>query len=127
MSRTINRLIGLLIKVNIKDFTSGYRCFKALTIKELFKTFGEKIIESNGFEVSFEILLKTLVCNFKVGEIPIILDYGLKNGQSKMNSLPTTFRYIRILLRLKSTLRKILQQNECFNHVIPRKHSIPPF
>jgi len=121
MSRTINRLIGLLIKVNIKDFTSGYRCFKALTIKELFKTFGEKIIESNGFEVSFEILLKTLVCNFKVGEIPIILDYGLKNGQSKMNSLPTTFRYIRILLRLKNTLRKILQQNECFNHGYPEK------
>jgi len=112
MSWTVNRLIGLLLKVNIKDFTSGYRCFKASTIKKLFNIFGEKLIESNGFEVSLEILLKTLACKSKIGEIPITLNYGLKNGRSKMKSLPTIFKYMRLLLNLKNKLRKIIREKE---------------
>lgn len=111
MSKTINYLIGFLLRLNIKDFTSGYRCFKASTIKRLHEVFGENIIESKGFEVSFEVLLKALACNFKVGEVPITLNYSLKNGQSKMQLIPTVLRYLHFMLGLKSKLRNIHEKN----------------
>ena len=105
MSKAINYLIKLLLKAKVKDFTSGYRCFRASTIKTLYKTFGDHLIVSQGFEASFEVLLKALTCNFKVGEIPIVLDYGLKNGKSKMRLIPTILNYMRFLLGLKSKLK----------------------
>ena len=105
MSKAINYLIKLLLKAEVRDFTSSYRCFKASTIKKLYEAFGDDLIESHGFEASFEILLKALTCNLKVGEIPIVLDYGLKNGRSKMNLIPTVLGYIRFILGLKSKMR----------------------
>ena len=105
MSKAINYLIKLLLKAEVKDFTSGYRCFRASTIKNLYETFGDDLIVSQGFEASFEVLLKALTCNFKVGEIPIVLDYGLKNGKSKMRLIPTILNYMRFLLGLKSKLK----------------------
>ena len=105
MSKAINYLIKLLLKAKVKDFTSGYRCFRASTIKTLYKTFGDHLIVSQGFEASFEVLLKALTCNFKVGEIPIVLDYGLKNGKSKMRLIPTILNYMRFLLGLKNKLK----------------------
>jgi len=50
MSRAVNYLIKLLLKVEIKDFTSGYRCFRASAVKRLYDAFGDDIIESQGFE-----------------------------------------------------------------------------
>jgi len=83
MSRAINCLIKLLLRAEVEDFTSGYRCFRASTIKNLYETFGDDLIESQGFETSIEVLLKALTCNSKVGEIPIVLDYGLKTGKAR--------------------------------------------
>lgn len=111
LSRAINHLIKLLLKVEIEDFTSGYRCFKASAIKRMHEIFGDNIIESQGFEVSFEVLLKSLTCNFKVSEIPIILNYGLKNGKSKMNILLTVLSYVRFILCLKNKIRMYASDN----------------
>ena len=105
MSKAVNYLIKLLLKVEIKDFTSGYRCFRASAVKRLYDAFGDDIIESQGFESSFEILLKALTCNLKVGEVPIVLDYSLKNGESKMRLVPTLLNYVQFLLDLKNKLK----------------------
>jgi len=76
-----------------------------MSIKNLYETFGDNLTESQGFGASFEILLKALTCNSKVGEIPIVLDYGLKNGKSKMHLIPTVLNYMQFLLGLKNKLK----------------------
>lgn len=111
MSRAVNYLIRLLLRVEVEDFTSGYRCFKASAIKRLYEVFGGNLVDSRGFEASFEILLKALTCNFKVGEIPIFLDYGLKNGRSKMNVLFTVLGYLRFLFELRGKLKAFMLLN----------------
>jgi len=110
MSKAINYLIKFLLKLKIRDFTSGYRCFRASTIKKLHKAFGGNLIESQGFEVSFEILLKTLACGSSIGEIPITLDYSLKNGESKMRTFPTILRYMKFILNFKGKLKNIYER-----------------
>jgi len=104
-------LIKLLLKVEIKDFTSGYRCFRASAVKRMYDAFGGDIIESQGFESSFEILLKALTCNLKVGEVPIVLDYSLKNGESKMRLVPTLLNYMQFLLDLKNKLKNHMNRS----------------
>lgn len=102
LSKTINHLLKLILKVNIHDFTSGYRCFKAEVLQKMFKKLGENFINSSGFEVSFELLLKTLNNGFSAGEIAITLNYGFKNGDSKMKLLPTVLEYLRLIKDLKT-------------------------
>lgn len=107
LSKTINQGIKLATKLPIKDATSGYRCFKAKTIKKLYKRLGKKFVESKGFEVSLELLLKLLWLNPKIIEVPITLDYGRKNGPSKMRLFFTARQYIVMFLGLRKWKKQL--------------------
>lgn len=110
LSKTINTLITTVTKLPIKDVTSGYRCYKAKTLKKLKTTTKNKLIESKGFEVTTELLLKTFWTGATTKEIPITLDYSQKRGRSKMRLTPTIKRYILLLHKI-SRWRKTLQRN----------------
>jgi len=100
LSRIINFLIRIILRIPVNDATSGYRCFRTTTLKRLYRTFGEKFIESKGFEASLEILLKIFLCNFSIKEVPIVLDYGKKNGSSKMRLLSTCRSYLTLFRKV---------------------------
>jgi dolichol-phosphate mannosyltransferase len=109
LSKVINQAIKFVTRIPIKDATSGYRCFKAKTIKTLHKQLGKKLIESKGFETSLEILLKLSWLNPAIHEIPITLNYAKKTGHSKMKLTPTIQRYITLLFttnKWKNQLKK---------------------
>jgi len=97
LSRILNLLIRTLTRMPVNDATSGYRCYKASVLRKTMRIFGKKFIESKGFEVSCEILLKTYWCSGSVREIPNTLDYSKKLGRSKMRVMPTIFSYIILL------------------------------
>jgi len=97
LSRVLNLFIRILARVPVKDATSGYRCYRASALRKAMQVFGEKFIESKGFEVSCEILLKTYWCSGSVGEVPNTLDYSKKLGRSKIKMMPTIFSYIILL------------------------------
>jgi len=111
LSRILNFLIRTLTRMPVNDATSGYRCYKASILKKSMRIFGEKFIESKGFEVSCEILLKTYWCSGSVGEVPNTLDYSKKMGRSKIRIMPTIFSYI--LLLGKAILWKSLGAPSC--------------
>ena len=99
LSRILNLLIKALTRIPVNDATSGYRCYKASVLMEAMRIFGKKFIESKGFEVSCEILLKTYLCSGSVKEVPNTLDYSKKLGKSKIRIMPTIFRYVLLLGR----------------------------
>jgi dolichol-phosphate mannosyltransferase len=107
LSKAINQSIKLATRIPIKDATSGYRCIKAKTIKNLHKKLGKKFIESKGFEITLEILLKLSWLNPKMLETPITLDYSKKGGHSKMKLLPTIKRYLALLLNIKKQKKQL--------------------
>jgi dolichol-phosphate mannosyltransferase len=101
LSRGVNFLIEKLFRLCLKDATSGFRCFRVGMLKRLYKRFGNSIIESKGFTVSLELLLKTVAFGGAVAEVPILLDYGRKNSASKMHLFSTVLGYLTLLFRFK--------------------------
>lgn len=99
LSKTVNNLIRIITKIPVEDATSGFRCYRASALKRTIKTF-DKLIQSKGFEVSFEILFKTYWCTKKIKEVPNTLDYGRKIGKSKVKLITTVFRYVLLLSKL---------------------------
>jgi dolichol-phosphate mannosyltransferase len=99
MSKAVNLLVRKLFHLPVKDATSGFRCFRGDLLKRLRDTFGDRIIESDGFAASLELLLKAVNSGGIVAEVPIFLDYGKKGGASKMHLFSTIFKYMILLLR----------------------------
>ena len=107
LSKAINKGIKLAAGLHVKDATSGYRCFRAKTIKTLHKQFGKKFVESKGFEISLELLLKLFWLNPVILEVPITLDYGKKGGRSKMKLFSTIKRYIALFFGMRKWKKQL--------------------
>ena len=105
LSRTINFLVRKLFQLPLKDTTSGFRCFRAVLLKRLCTVFKGRVIESNGFVSSLELLLKACHSGCTVIEVPISLDYGKKGGSSKMHLLSTILAYLVLLFRYKEDVQ----------------------
>ena len=102
MSKVANFMTRKIMRLPVKDATSGYRCFKASALKRS-KIFSKQdFIESKGFEVSLEILAKSFLGNLTIDEVAIVLDYTKKKGGSKMKILLTIQRYLTLLLKMKA-------------------------
>lgn len=80
----------------VKDYTSGYRAYRAGVIKEMFGIYGNDFINQPGFSCMVDVLLKIRKCSVIMGEAPLILRYDQKASTSKMK----VFRTIRETLRL---------------------------
>jgi dolichol-phosphate mannosyltransferase len=101
LSRAINFLVRRLYQLPLKDTTSGFRCFRAVFLKQLLNTFRNSIIESKGFAASLELLLKAVRSGGVVTEVPILLDYGKKGGSSKMRLFSTVINYLILLFKFR--------------------------
>ncbi|MGB9676060.1 MAG: glycosyltransferase family 2 protein [Candidatus Bathyarchaeales archaeon] len=101
LSKGINFLVRSLFRLHVRDATSGFRCFRAHLLKVLCRTFRDKIIESEGFVASLELLLKAVRFSCAVKEVPILLDYGKKGGASKMRLFSTVFGYLSLIFRFR--------------------------
>ena len=78
---------------NVRDYTSGYRAYRASILRDLQSRYGAKFITENGFACMFELLLKLRSIGARASEIPLVLRYDQKIGPSKMPILRTIARY----------------------------------
>jgi dolichol-phosphate mannosyltransferase len=101
LSKVINLLIRRMFQLDVRDATSGFRCFRASLLKRLRDTFRNRIIESQGFVASLELLLKAVYSGAVVAEVPILLDYERKGGKSKMRLFSTIASYLILLFRCR--------------------------
>jgi dolichol-phosphate mannosyltransferase len=76
-----------------------------MTLKRLRGALGEGIVDSNGFDSSLELLLKAVHSGGFVTEVPILLDYGKKGGNSKMRLFSTIVKYVVLILKFKRLTR----------------------
>ena len=102
---TISRLANLFMKLffpipGLKEYSSGFRAYKASVIKYAIKTFGNDFIQLKGlgFTVTLEKVVKLKILGAKFGESPFILRYQQKRSESKMISSITTFGYMTLAL-----------------------------
>ena len=88
---------------DVRDYTCGFRTYDAKILKKAFAHYGDNFIEQRGFQCMAEILLKLnkLDKNIIFSEVPMVLRYDLKQGESKMKVLDTIFNTVKMLVSYK--------------------------
>ncbi|MEQ9379920.1 MAG: glycosyltransferase [Pirellulales bacterium] len=90
---------SLLLRVlfptsGVRDYTCGYRAYRASAIQAAIAQYGDDFLNQDGFQCMVDILLKLRRMDVIFAEVPFILRYDLKEGATKM--------------RVGSTIRKTL-------------------
>lgn len=71
----------------IRDFTSGYRAYRASVLRKALARYGQQFIEADGFQCMVDILLKLRNLEIVFGEVPMLLRYDQKQGQRDRKSV----------------------------------------
>ena len=86
-----------------KDYTCGYRAYNMDILKKAHIRYGDRLIEQQGFACMAELLIKLSSFRPLITEVPLILRYDHKIGQSKMQVVKTIFNTFGLLLKLRFT------------------------
>lgn len=84
----------------VRDYTCGFRAYRVQLLQEARVRYGDRLVESQGFSVMAELLLKLRPLGPRVQELPIVLRYDLKRGRSKLPPLRTVRQYVRMVATL---------------------------
>ncbi len=94
-------LLTALFRVpGVRDYTCGFRAYRAGLLQQAAQRYGDRLVESQGFAVMAELLVKLRVLHPRVQEVPIVLRYDLKRGRSKLPPLRTVLQYLQMVGRL---------------------------
>jgi len=90
ISKTANKITGMLIKLPLNDFTSGFRCYSKEYVRKAIPK-----LHSETYEIQIETIRQAKLQNSKIGEIPIVFE-NRKKGKSKLtkNEIITFSKYI---------------------------------
>jgi len=102
-SRSVNRIMHVMMGLRIDDVTSGFRVYRAPALRRL-------EFETTGFAFLPEILIKAAAHRFRIVEQPITFIFRTA-GESKMQIGSTSFSYLRLFA--KHSLRHVLRKDEC--------------
>lgn len=83
----------------VRDYTCGYRAYRADVIKRLIDQHGKEFISERGFSCMVDILLRLRENDLVFTEVPLVLRYDLKPGLTKMKVLQTVFDTLKLLVR----------------------------
>lgn len=100
----LSRGAGLFLKLffpihGVREYSCGYRVFRAEALKKAFEIFGGQLcrLPHMGFVVTPELLIKFRMMGAKISEIPFVLLYDQKPGQSKNKPMKTILGYFALV------------------------------
>ncbi|MCS5635746.1 MAG: glycosyltransferase [Myxococcota bacterium] len=82
---------------NVRDFTSGFRAYRADILARAFRLYGDQFVAESGFSCMVDILLKLRKMGAIMSEVPLILRYDQKFGASKMMVMRTIGETLRLI------------------------------
>lgn len=83
----------------VKDYTCGYRAYRADLLKRVVERHGEEFFDQEGFQAMVDVLLKLRKWDLIFGEVPLILRYDRKEGESKMKVWRTIKNTLGLMAR----------------------------
>lgn len=92
---------ALLPVKNVRDYTCGYRLYSIDILRNAYQYFGDSIIEEAGFTCMAELLYKLHIVGAVFDEIPFVLRYDFKQGNSKMKVLKTAINSFKLAFHLR--------------------------
>ncbi|WP_243370770.1 glycosyltransferase family 2 protein [Geotalea sp. SG265] len=83
----------------VRDYTCGYRAYRAGLLKNAFREYGDEFISEQGFSCMVDILLKLRKYDPIMEEVPLILRYDQKKSASKMHVGKTVRQTLQLLFK----------------------------
>ena len=99
LSRGARLLFRLFLRLpEVRDYTCGYRAYRASLLKEAFNKYGDSLITRQGFACTDELLVKLSTISRRMTEIPFVLRYDKKRSRSKLPLIRTVWETLKMLL-----------------------------
>jgi dolichol-phosphate mannosyltransferase len=100
MSLAASILFRVVLPIpGVKDYTCGYRAYRASALREALAFYREDFVNQDGFQCMVDILLKLRKLPVHFGEVPLTLRYDRKGGKSKMKVARTAAKTMLLLGR----------------------------
>jgi dolichol-phosphate mannosyltransferase len=100
MSSGASWLMRILFPIHgVRDFTCGYRAYRAAVLRQAVAHYQQRFVDQEGFQCMVDILLKLRRMPLIFGEVPLLLRYDRKAGKSKMDVWRTVRQTLVLLLR----------------------------
>lgn len=87
----------------VRDYTCGYRAYRAEVLRNAFAKWGKSFVEQSGFQCMAELLLKLGSFKLNFSEVPLVLRYDLKGGVSKMSVISTILSSLALVVKTKKS------------------------
>jgi dolichol-phosphate mannosyltransferase len=94
MSRSINALVSLLMRIPARDCSGAYRCYRVSKLREA----QLERVRSRGYSFQQEVLYRCCKAGCKIGETPILFE-NRRAGKSKVN-IREAIRSIAMIFRI---------------------------
>jgi dolichol-phosphate mannosyltransferase len=101
ISRCANLFMQQVFRIeNVRDFSCGFRAYRARVIQDAIRIFGDNFIQLRGlgFTSTLEMIVKLNLLGCRFAEVPFVLRYDQKRSPSKMVSSTTTIGYLLMAL-----------------------------
>jgi dolichol-phosphate mannosyltransferase len=93
-------LFQLLFPIHgVRDYTCGYRAYRADAMRQAFDMYGDRLVSETGFSCMADVLLKLRRLPLVMAEVPLELHYDRRGGDSKMRVLRTIRQTLMLILR----------------------------
>lgn len=89
----VKDLLGIQGILTVSSF---FRLYRGAVLLELQQCFGPGIVERLGFESMVELLMKLIMRQTTISEVPMLLDSSRRQGKSKMKILRTILGYFSL-------------------------------
>jgi dolichol-phosphate mannosyltransferase len=100
LSTGMSWMFRLLLPIRgVRDYSCGYRAYRAGILRRAFEKWGDGFVDQSGFSCMVDILLKLNRLGAIMSEVPLILHYDLKRGASKMKVGQTVRTTLRLAWR----------------------------
>ena len=104
LSSAASSLFRLVLPTEgVRDFTCGYRAYRAGALQVAISTYGDSFLESDGFQCMIDVLLHLRALKARFTEVPVVLRYDRKRGASKMRVLRTIRKTLLLIARRRLT------------------------
>jgi len=94
----------------VRDYTCGFRAYRASLLQRAFARYGANLVEERGFACMAEILIKIGNLEASITEVPMVLRYDLKEGASKMPVSRTVARTLELIARSRKRQKSLQRE-----------------
>ena len=100
----LSAVMAILFKIcrnikGIRDYSCGYRVYSPMIVQKLHAAFGNEVVLEKNFACMVELLRNCDEVGAVMTEVPFLLRYDFKRGESKMRFFVTILGTLRVLFR----------------------------